>query len=62
MWGAEAIAKRDIPLGKKIAKKGTSITISKLRKGYYALWWSDYIYSLPEKYVDKKSIKVFSEK
>jgi len=58
MWAAEATAKINIPLKENIIKKGEKITITKGNYEHYALWHPDGIYDLPEKYVDRNSIKI----
>lgn len=51
MWVAEARAKINIPLQNFKIKKGEKITITKGVKEKFAIWCSDGIWDLPEKFV-----------
>lgn len=60
MWAANAKVKKDVPL--TTVKEGDTVTITKGREYKYALWCTEGVFDLPEEYIDKSSIVVFSKK
>lgn len=61
MWMAIAKARKDIPLGENVIKKGTEIEITHGKSEKYMLWEAfGSLWDLPEEYVKKIKVKVKS--